>query len=185
MISARASLITAILALSPLLGLLPHLISHHAYAEERLDVDNMAKEFFCTCGCNMLLSVCETQMTCSVASSMKGEIQGMINQGMSKQEIIDSMIGKYGNTVLAVPPMQGFTLALWWYPVIGGILGVLVISMVARRRSNVKWRIDPDEVVVLDEEELLKKIEIDEAASAQLTDKYDDLLRKRLKEAED
>lgn len=180
MIRIRATSTLLMLATLPVLFGYP--IFSTAYSEERLNVDELAEDFFCTCGCNLLLSVCETQMLCDVASNMKLELGAMIDQGMSRDEIVESMISRYGNTVLALPPMRGFTLTLWWYPVIGAILGVLVITLVSRRRSGVGWRIDPDEVVALNEEELLEQIEIDESESTSAaTKKYDDLLRERLK----
>jgi len=155
---------------------------HDARAQEKLDVDTLSQDFFCTCGCNMLLSVCETQMTCDVAKRMKQEIRGMIDRGMDAEQITKEMIKTYGNTVLAKPPMQGFTLALWWYPVVGGAVGVFVIFMVSRRRSGVGWRIDPDESIELDEEALAEQIEVEGESTVAVTRRYEDLLRKKLEE---
>lgn len=169
-----------ILTMLPVLAGSPQL--HMAWAQANLDVDELAADFFCSCGCNYLLSVCESQMTCDVASDMKSELRTMVNQGMSRDEIVDVMTSRYGNAILAIPPMQGFSLALWWYPVIGGILGVFIITMVSRRRSGVNWRIDPDEVVALNEDELLKQIDVSETTSESTVEKkYDDLLKKKLK----
>ena len=152
-----------------------------AHAQGTPVLDTMAKDFFCTCGCNYVLATCESQMTCDVAKSLKVELAGYISKGMSRDEIIDTMTGKYGNTMLATPRAEGFTLALWWYPAAGGIVGIIVIALVARRRSNVNWRIDPDEVLALNEEELLQQINIDKSsAETPVTKKYDDILKERL-----
>jgi cytochrome c-type biogenesis protein CcmH len=151
------------------------------FAQGYLNVDKLAEDFYCTCGCNMLLSVCETQMSCEVAGDMKEQLRTMITQGMDRDEIVDEMTSMYGNTVLSIPPVQGFTLALWYYPVIGGILGIFVITIVSRRRSNVSWRIDPEEVLSLNEEELIKQLDINETETVSSTEqKYDDLLKKKM-----
>jgi cytochrome c-type biogenesis protein CcmH len=153
----------------------------HPVSAQQLNVDELAEDFFCMCGCNMLLSVCESQMTCSTAGNMKGEIRNMIGQGLSKDDIINNMINTYGNTVLAVPPMKGFSLALWWYPVIGGALGVIAITLISRRRSDVNWRLDPDDVTGLDEEELLKQIDNEPTTKVTVEKKYEDILKEKLK----
>jgi cytochrome c-type biogenesis protein CcmH/NrfF len=154
-----------------------------ANAQGQLNVDTLSRDFFCTCGCNYVLGVCETQMTCDVAANMKAELGNMINQGMTQEEIVNAMSNRYGETVLAIPRMEGFNLALWWYPVIGGAVGLAVITVVSRRRNNVKWRIDPDQVVALNEEDLLKQIDIDEsAAEPSPTKKYDDILKAKLQQ---
>jgi len=154
-----------------------------ARAEEEINVDVVAQNFFCTCGCNLILSVCETQMTCDVAKRMKQEIQGMIDRGMGEEQITEEMISIYGNSVLAKPPMQGFTLALWWYPVIGGAVGVFMIFMISKRRSGVNWRIDPDESIELDEETLMERIELEDQSRLAVARRYEDLLKKKLEES--
>ncbi len=176
----RIKKVSILLVLSTLPILFGYPYFQMAHAKE--DLDQVTTDFFCTCGCNMLLSVCETQMTCDVAKDMKKQIRGMIEQGMDREGIKESMIGLYGATVLAAPPMKGFTLAMWWYPVILGGLGVLAITLISRRKSNVNWRIDPDEVIALNEEELLKQIDVQQSSeSTAVAQKYDDILRRKLK----
>lgn len=144
----------ALLPAALLVGIL--FIIPASVAQEALDVDKLAEEFICMCGCNLLLSVCETQMSCEVAKEMKQKLSEMISQGMSKEEIMDEMVVLYGSRVLAVPPKSGFTLALWVYPVIAVAIGGAVIYALSKRRRSVKWYIDPDEVVELDEEAFAK-----------------------------
>lgn len=152
-----------------------------AFAQENLEVDHQAANFICTCGCGMLLSVCETQMTCDVAGNMKDQIRSMIIQGNTEDEIKDNLVAIYGNSVLSVPPVEGFALTLWYYPIIGGIVGVTIIALVSRKKSNINWRIDPDEVLALNEEELLKQIDMNNIQTETSSNKYDDMLKKKLK----
>jgi cytochrome c-type biogenesis protein CcmH/NrfF len=176
-----ASIILVIMAL-PFLSLYTmSLAMPTAHAQAKPDLDTLAKEFYCTCGCNYLLETCETQMTCDVAKSMKAEIASMIQSGMNSNDIINAMTSKYGNTVLATPKAEGFNLALWWYPAAGGLVGIIVIAFLARKRSNGNWRIDPDEVLALDEDELLRQIDIDKSSAESSTgNKYDNMLRAKI-----
>ncbi|MFC1754780.1 cytochrome c-type biogenesis protein CcmH [Thermoproteota archaeon] len=152
------------------------------FAQENLEVDRQAESFFCTCGCGILLSVCETQMICDVAGNMKDQIRYMIIQDNTEDEIKDNLVAIYGNSVFSIPPVEGFALTLWYYPIVGVIVGVVIIVLISRKRSNnINWRIDPDDVLVLNEEELLKQIDIDNAQTETSSNKYEDMLKKKLK----
>ena len=173
--------ILSILLITLAFPLVPALILPLAHAQGAVDIDSLTKDFYCTCGCNYVLSICETQMSCDIATSLKSELRGYISKGMGREQIVDTMTSKYGNTVLATPRTSGFNMALWWYPVVGGAIGILVITLVVRRRSNVDWRIDPDEVVLLNEEDLMHQIEIDEAASeSSVEKKYENILKESI-----
>jgi cytochrome c-type biogenesis protein CcmH len=168
-----------------LISLILFLLAPHIYSyadEATIDVDMMAEKFFCTCGCNMLLSVCETQMTCEVAKSMKKEIEVMIDKGLTEEEIVESMKKRYGDQILAIPPKEGFTLSLWVYPVLGVIAGSFIIYMVSRRRKGAKWYLDPDEVPELDEEEISVLEEAGVSEEEVVSSKYEKLLKEKYKE---
>lgn len=171
-----------ILAALPLISLyMMSLAMPMAEAQGKPDLDSISKDFYCTCGCNYLLSACESQMTCDTAKAMKAQISGYIQKGMSRDEIITALTSEYGNKVLATPKVEGFNLALWYYPAVGGAIGVIVIAFVARRRSNLNWRVDPDEVPALDEDELLKQLDIGQgSAETSVTKKYDDILKEKV-----
>ncbi|MCL4435880.1 MAG: cytochrome c-type biogenesis protein CcmH [Thaumarchaeota archaeon] len=179
---AKATGIIVIILALPLISLFSmSLVMPMAQAQGKPNLDSMAKDFYCTCGCNYILGTCESQMTCDVAKSLKAEISSYIQKGMSRDDIINAMTSKYGNTVLATPKAEGFNLALWWYPAAGGIVGIIAIAFLARRRSSGNWRIDPDEVPALNEEELLRQIDIDKSnAETPVTKKYEDILKEKL-----
>ncbi len=178
---AKVASVILFILLLPLLSLFTMSLAMPMAHAQGVDLDSLTMDFYCTCGCNYVLGVCETQMTCDVASSMKSEIRGLISKGMTRDEIIDTMTSKYGNTVLATPKAEGFNLALWWYPAAGGLVGLIVIMVVVRRRSNVNWRIDPDEVLALNEDELLKQIDLDQVnTESSVEKKYEDILKEKL-----
>ncbi len=146
-----------------------------------LTVEDISKDIYCTCGCNMVLGNCE----CETQTYMMNEIQTMINKGMTREEIIKTLQETYGEQILATPPKKGFNLALWAYPVIGLIVGASVIFVLSKRRESVSWYTDPDEVLEMSEEDFLKleKEEFEEKGS--LHEKYEKLFEKEYEKFKD
>jgi len=58
-----------------------------------LTVNEVVKDLACPCECPLVLEDCN--MTCGL--EWKNEVGEMINKGMTKQQIIDYFIGKYGD----------------------------------------------------------------------------------------
>lgn len=66
-----------------------------------LTVNEVAKDLACPCECPLILEDCN--MTCGL--EWKNEIGEQINKGMSKQQITDYFIGKYGDDA-RISPLQ-------------------------------------------------------------------------------
>ncbi|MBI5657988.1 MAG: cytochrome c-type biogenesis protein CcmH [Nitrosomonadales bacterium] len=66
-----------------------------------LTVNEVAKDLACPCECPLILEDCN--MTCGL--EWKNQVGEMINRGMSKQQIMDYFIGKYGDDA-RITPMQ-------------------------------------------------------------------------------
>lgn len=66
-----------------------------------LTVNEVVKDLACPCECPLVLEDCN--MTCGL--EWKNEVGEMINKGMTKQEIMDYFIGKYGDEA-RITPMQ-------------------------------------------------------------------------------
>lgn len=58
-----------------------------------LTVNEVVKDLACPCECPLVLEDCN--MTCGL--EWKNQVGEMINKGMTKQEIIDYFVGKYGD----------------------------------------------------------------------------------------
>lgn len=73
-----------------------------------------------------------------LAHDMRELIQQKLDQGQTRQQIIDYFVGAYGVTILRQPPKHGFSLALWWIPVVAVIAGagILLGFLTQRRRWN-------------------------------------------------
>lgn len=99
--------------------------------------DDIAANLMCQCGCTMVLSTCE----CGTAEQMRSEIRSLLNQGQTKEDILNYYIGKYGDKVLAAPKAEGFNLSAYITPFAvilagGGILGLIVRQWVIRTRTQ-------------------------------------------------
>ena len=56
-----------------------------------------------------------------LAQDLRREIREQIGQGKSDAEILDFMVGRYGDFVRYRPPLKGTTLLLWFGPFLPGI----------------------------------------------------------------
>lgn len=82
-------------------------------------VSDLENELLCTCGCTMVLETCQ----CETAPQMRAKIATMIDEGQTKQEILDYFVAQYGEKILAAPTKKGFNLVAWILPfaaLIGG-----------------------------------------------------------------
>ena len=60
---------------------------------------------------------------------MEDQIKNFINQGNSKQEILNYYVGLYGQRILAVPVMKGFNVMVWIAPVLVGLLSIGILGI--------------------------------------------------------
>ncbi len=69
-----------------------------------------------------------------IASDMRLKVYELMQQGQSKQQIVDYMVARYGHFVTYEPPVTPSTLILWVLPVLVIIGGVGVIVVRSRKR---------------------------------------------------
>ncbi|WMC12421.1 cytochrome c-type biogenesis protein CcmH [Oceanimonas pelagia] len=70
-----------------------------------------------------------------LAKDLRDKTHQMLQQGSSKQEVIDYMVARYGNFILYKPPVMPSTLILWAGPVLVLVIGALVVLMRTRKKS--------------------------------------------------
>ena len=65
------------------------------------------------------------------------EIDDLLAQGKTEQQIIDSFVAQYGPIIYAEPPKSGFSLVAWAMPTVYLVLGAsLVIFVISRWRAR-------------------------------------------------
>ncbi len=114
-------------------------------------VNDVAKELICLSGCNMVLSECTCCGEMGLYQEMMALIKQQINDGYSKDEIIQSFVARYGEQVLVEPPKQGFNLVAWILPFAailggGGIIYIAIKKWVMKgRQSQTRATVEPEE----------------------------------------
>lgn len=140
-----AVLLTAGLApVGPLLPVPP------AAAQQPGVVDDQARHIymelmspFCP---GLSLAACQS----SKAAELREEIRERLAAGETREEIIDSIVEKYGERVLATPPNKGFGRFAWLAPIGVGMFGLILVLILLRyfararaHRSDETPEIDP------------------------------------------
>jgi cytochrome c-type biogenesis protein CcmH/NrfF len=118
------ALLLALLALAPGAALA---------AQPRTTLNDVEDEVMCDT-CNVPLNIAESAR----ADQERAEIRRLIGQGLTKQQIKDRLEAQFGPNILATPPHSGFSLAVWWVPVVvvAALIGLLVALLPRWRRRQ-------------------------------------------------
>ncbi|AQS55732.1 cytochrome c-type biogenesis protein [Novibacillus thermophilus] len=99
----------------------------------RADVLDVAKEIHPPgCTHSMTADYC----TLTTAYETRAEIAELLGQGMNKQEVLDTLIAKYGERILASPPARGFNLLPWVLPGVSIVIGAAAVTFFVRSWAN-------------------------------------------------
>jgi len=93
------------------------------------DVNEVAKQMNCPTCQSLNLEDCRTQ-TCD---QWRGQIRDLLASGMTKQEVLDWYISRYGEEVLQEPPTHGVGLYVWILPVIGLVAGAGWLAVILKK----------------------------------------------------
>ena len=100
--------------------------------------NQMQHEIVCTCGSCGHASIAECRKDpCATSHKMRGELAAMIDQGKSRDEIIQGFVSLYGSEeMLGAPLDKGFNRLAWLLPYLLGAGGAVGIGMMAARWSR-------------------------------------------------
>jgi cytochrome c-type biogenesis protein CcmH/NrfF len=92
----------------------------------------LEKEVRCpSCG-NLAVYNSKTASSYSIAAYIDHEVHA----GASNQEIVDSLVASYGDTILMAPPANGVGLFLWLLPIVVGLVLVYEVYKSLSSRSH-------------------------------------------------
>jgi cytochrome c-type biogenesis protein CcmH len=101
----------------------------------RTSLHAVESEVMCV-SCGVPLAIAESPQ----ADAERREITRLIEQGKTKQEILDSLVATYGDRVLASPKDEGFGLAAYLVPI------AIVLAMLAGLAIYLpRWRRNRDD----------------------------------------
>jgi cytochrome c-type biogenesis protein CcmH len=93
------------------------------------DVNRIAKQMYCPVCENEPLDACRT----AACQQWRAQIGQMLSEGQTEQQIKDYFVARYGVRVLAQPPAEGTSLLLYVLPIVGLIVGVVIVVWLLRR----------------------------------------------------
>ncbi|MBI2866373.1 MAG: cytochrome c-type biogenesis protein CcmH [Chloroflexi bacterium] len=85
------------------------------------------------------------QTQAEIGKQMRALVREKLAEGWSDQQVLDFFAERYGPSILAQPPRQGFPLLAWLGPPLGLLLAVVVLGLVLRamRRSAATLQPEP------------------------------------------
>jgi len=92
------------------------------------DVNAIAKKLYCPVCPNTPLDVCETK----ACADWRAQIRDQLIAGWSEEQILNYFVDQYGERVLGEPMRSGFTSFVWILPLIGVVLGLVVVYQVLK-----------------------------------------------------
>ncbi|MDX2024651.1 MAG: cytochrome c-type biogenesis CcmF C-terminal domain-containing protein [Deltaproteobacteria bacterium] len=160
----------AVLLLAGALLLPGRAMAAPSQAQIDAEMDWFGKNLMCMCGCRHLLGDCG-EAECQYAPKEFAIIRGMLEQGKTRDEVIQFFIAKYdGQSALAAPLDKGFNRLAWALPYGFGLAGAGGLAYGAWRFSR-KPKSAGDVGVG-------KPVEAPAAANPDLEDKLDEELDK-------
>lgn len=72
-----------------------------------------------------------------IATDMRAKVYELMQEGYTKQQVIDYMIDRYGNFVTYQPPVNAATIILWVGPLLFLVIGGIFIVKMSRRKVSV------------------------------------------------
>ena len=80
----------------------------------------------------------------TIAVDMRGKVFELLQEGKSKNDVVDYMVARYGNFVTSDPPMTASTLVLWIAPLLLVLLGVVFLL---RRKPKAQSAVKSQDVL--------------------------------------
>jgi cytochrome c-type biogenesis protein CcmH len=97
---------------------------------QRTSLNAVESEVMCV-SCGVPLAIADSPQ----ADAERREITELVKQGKTKQEILDNLVGTYGDRVLASPKDKGFGLAAYLVPI-----AIVLAMLVALAVYLPRWR---------------------------------------------
>ena len=80
----------------------------------------------------------------TIAVDMRGKVFELLQEGKSKNDVVDYMVARYGNFVTYDPPITASTLVLWIAPLLLVLLGVVFLL---RRKPKTQSAVKSQDVL--------------------------------------
>lgn len=102
-----------------------------AYADDPLATKELQveRQLGCPICTNLPLNVCDNQL----CQEMRGVIHQRLEAGETPDQVVAYFVSRYGDAVLLEPPQRGFSLAVWYIPIVGLLIGAGIFYVFLRQ----------------------------------------------------
>ncbi len=113
------------------LGLAISNIAVAAKSPEQVEQE-IGYKVYCMCGCVTALNHCPHE-NCPVKAEEYKIIRTDLKEGKAEPAILQDLVDRFGEKVLAAPPAHGFNLTAWILPGVGLLIGLFLAITIVRR----------------------------------------------------
>ena len=103
-------------------------------AKPVLTLDEQAREINRSLMCPLCPGQTIDQSQSTLSAQMRSLVREKLEQGESREAILQFFVERYGEIVLAAPVKSGFNLIVWLVPVVGILAGGILLWVFIRRR---------------------------------------------------
>ncbi|MGK0297256.1 MAG: cytochrome c-type biogenesis protein CcmH [Gammaproteobacteria bacterium] len=93
--------------------------------------------------------VCQNQTLADshadLAQDLRSQVYGMVSDGQTNQVIVDYLVTRYGNFVLYRPPLNPYTVLLWFGPFILLLFALIVVYRLANSKKVVDVKLNQED----------------------------------------
>lgn len=125
-VALAGALLLAMLALSPT----------SLWAQATTATQREAQEITRTLKCPVCQSQSVADSPSQLAQEMRTYVERRLEAGESRDAIVQDLVDRYGEGILLEPPRRGFTLIVWWLPILSLALGGVIVALTLRRATR-------------------------------------------------
>jgi cytochrome c-type biogenesis protein CcmH len=107
----------------------PSISAQDVYSEKTLEISRKLS-------CPVCAGQTVAESNSPIARQMRSTIEQKVQAGESERQIIDFFVARYGESIVTEPPKSGFSLGLWWMPVLVVVLAATVVALFVRERTR-------------------------------------------------
>ena len=97
-------------------------------------IQALEKRLRCTCGCGLDVYTCRTtDFSCTTSPAMHRQVLGLLDRGLTEEQVVQAFVDEHGQAVLMAPPKKGFNLAAYFVPGIAIVVASAVLFVMLRR----------------------------------------------------
>ncbi|EGL84133.1 hypothetical protein CathTA2_0315 [Caldalkalibacillus thermarum TA2.A1] len=112
------------------------------------DITRIGRQLYPPNSMGMTVDYC----TLPSAAVMRSEIVELLRQGLSDEEVIEAMVERYDERILAAPRKKGFNWMLWVLPFVTVSLGFVGLSFYLGHKTKSQYAVSDKETSFITEE---------------------------------